>query len=468
VLVGLIFLFAFSAYQMEQNYAGKLYGELLGSEINLALYATFTFACFVAPMIVLSFGIKESMALGLLGYATLTVAGLIYFNTGKSIGLLIAGAMCVGFGASLLWTAQGTFLLQHSDDSNRGFLFSVFWAIFNGNGVLGGFLSFMVFNKTGNGGSTTLYATFLICILFAAVLCLALKLPRQTTAANHSSLSSSGDSAHSVSGSGSTALGGGSAFEEFAATLRMFRSPMMLKLALFFAYTYSFAAYQLQVFARFFDKTAFGVANIVYYTTEILMAIWVGQYLDSGERRPRAIAVLSGTTLLVLVAYAMALSLEMPLQHHPWTEKEGQPEYTLSDPKVVAPFVTFALWGLSDCTVQTYAFWLIGAHFDDPREQARVMGFYKMMQSGTTCLGYAIAPHVGAVTQILILVAIYLLGVFCSLFALPSDAEEESSSGGREEGRRGSREDASSPIVAKHGGVRGGYGGAEARDTQSL
>jgi MFS family permease len=432
-LLGMIFLFAFSAYQMEQNYAGKLYGELLGSEINLTLYATFTFACFVAPMIVLSLGIKESMALGLVGYALLTIAGLIYFKTGQSVGLLISGAMAVGFGAALLWTAQGIFLLQHSDNSNRGFLFSVFWALFNGNGVLGGLLSFLVFNRvhdradeaSRDSGSTALYITFLVCILIASILCLALRLPRQTTAVTSSSINDSNDSGRSGRVAGSTALGVGSAWEEFAATLRMFGSPMMLKLALFFAYTYSFAAYQLQVFARFFDKTAFGLANIVYYATEILMALWVGRFLDSGDRRARATALLSGTTVLVLIAYAMALALEMPLQEHPWTEKEGQPEYALSDSRVLMPFVTFALWGLSDCTVQTYAFWLIGAHFEDPREQARVMGFYKLMQSGTACIGFAIAPHCSAVVQIVLLVCLYILGVCCSLFALPSSNEEE-------------------------------------------
>lgn len=72
------------------------------------------------PLHTVVVGLKPAMALGLLGYAALTVAGMVYFSTGQSQGGLLFGGACVGVGAALLWTAQGTFLLQHADDSNRG------------------------------------------------------------------------------------------------------------------------------------------------------------------------------------------------------------------------------------------------------------------------------------------------------------------------------------------------------------
>ena len=44
------------------------------------------------------------------------------------------------------------------------------------------------------------------------------------------------------------------------------------------------------------------------------------------------------------------------------------------------PSIIFALWGFSDSQIQTYSYWLMGTLYDSGVEQARAVGFYKMIQ----------------------------------------------------------------------------------------
>lgn len=90
--------------------------------------------------------------------------------------IVILGGIFNGLGAALLWTAQGRLIMQYSDGTDNGFLFSIFWALFNLSALVGGLLTFFYFgasenddddrdNSDTNTGSSALYLVFLIFIL---------------------------------------------------------------------------------------------------------------------------------------------------------------------------------------------------------------------------------------------------------------------------------------------------------------
>ena len=148
------------------------------------------------------------MFFGVLGYASLVLASLIYFLYGSGGGgegddddalwarrLVVLGGAVLGCGASTLWTAQGRLILQYasraeeldnsgststttttSQESGRnkpkktqtGKLMGLFWAIFQCSSLVGGSISFIYFNRKPEG-STALYTLFLGFIIMGAL-----------------------------------------------------------------------------------------------------------------------------------------------------------------------------------------------------------------------------------------------------------------------------------------------------------
>ncbi|KAK3281630.1 hypothetical protein CYMTET_10588 [Cymbomonas tetramitiformis] len=178
VVMGLIFLFVFTAYLMIQGYASKIYGDTLASNMALTLYAFFTVFCFVAPAITNKLGCRLTMMLGVVGYGALVASSLAYFNSDTLDWLVIIGGALCGVGAALLWTAQGRLILSYSDGTNGGELFALFWGIFNGSALIGGVLTYAYYAKSNSKGSEVLYIIFLAAIFGGAFMCLLLRNPR--------------------------------------------------------------------------------------------------------------------------------------------------------------------------------------------------------------------------------------------------------------------------------------------------
>lgn len=179
VLMGLVFFFVFSAFLTIQAFASDTYGEDLGSKMATALYLSFSFFSFVSPSVTNKLGAKMTMFWGTVGYAGLVAASLLYFeNLDKKLDyVVILGGVSCGLGAALLWTAQGRLIMQYSDGTDNGHLFSIFWALFNLSSLVGGLLTFFYFGtgsdadddaSDASDGSTMLYVIFLAFILLGA------------------------------------------------------------------------------------------------------------------------------------------------------------------------------------------------------------------------------------------------------------------------------------------------------------
>lgn len=204
VTLGLVFFFVFTSYTTIQFYARSTYGEELAANSVSAVYASFTLACLVAPAITNMLGSQITLCVGILGYAALVAASLVYFvaNAGGDGGahqeprmgwLVVVGGAILGCGASLLWTAQGRLLLQYAaraeeladnlatndepsmkatgvktSKSQTGTLLGVFWAVFQCSSLVGGAMSLVYYSQKPSG-SILLYAIFLGFILVGAL-----------------------------------------------------------------------------------------------------------------------------------------------------------------------------------------------------------------------------------------------------------------------------------------------------------
>eukprot|EP01135_Chromosphaera_perkinsii_P008621 Nk52_evm63s1401 gene=Nk52_evmTU63s1401 len=410
VLMGLVFLFVFTAYSTIQVYASKLYSPDLSSNMLSTLYGVFTIMSFVAPGIVNKIGTRMAMMLGTLGYACLVVVGLIYFEENYADWLVIVGGGLCGLGAALLWTAQGRLILQYSTDENRGVNFGIFWGIFQAAAVIGGFLSWFYFASLGNDtGSSVLYIIFLAMVIIGGFCNFLLKAPSalKTDKVDPEHIAALDREFSELSWSA-----------EAAATFRMFTRKEMLIMAPMFFYTGFNQPYQLNVFTRFFTSTSLGMEVVVFYLAEIIGGLGIGYVLDNICPSKRRHVLIWGQYILGLLGFALAVYHE-----YDYAWNKPTPTYEIQDSEIALPSVVFAIWGFSDSAVQCYAYYLMGNLYFSGKLQARAIGFYKFIQSLGWTIAFVLTPadRAAPMTQLLLVFALFVISFPLGYVVAPRD-----------------------------------------------
>lgn len=425
VIMGVIFLFVFVSFSTIQVFSSTLYGQTLGANINMTLYLVFAFGCFVAPSITQALGAKVTMFLGIIGYAMLVVTGLIYFEAGGGHGpdcctalqyVPIAGGALLGFGAAILWTAQGQLFLDYTTAEDRGSLFGVFWAFFQGAALLGGVLALVYFNQNPGGANTVLYIIFLVMIVIGAGGVFVLQDPEAMVIGGRAQ--------------DNTVAPQATAWQDFTGTLSMFATKRMACLGILFFYTGFNQPYQLNTFGgRFFNKTSLAIGQIVFYSLEVVGALVYGNVLDAAkpsERRKRGMISLLVLSIFTLGGFFFAWQKENEHTAHPnpfhnSTYPLGVHQIEPFEEGFWGPLAAFALWGLSDAMVQTYAYWLLGSLYQDGAEKGKAVGFYKMTQSFGWAAGFALMPtsRLSPMNQLYATAASFVVGTLLSLLELP-------------------------------------------------
>ena len=431
-ILGIVFLFVFSAYITIQAFASKLYGDTLGSNMELTLYAVFTAACFIAPAVTNVCGSRLTLFLGTTGYASLVAASLVLALLGHrpltDTIVNLGGAGC-GIGAALLWTAQGRLMLEYSNGANQGRIFAIFWALFNLSALVGGLLTFFYFadhNIEDQASLWPLYVVFLALIIGGGALTGLLSPPSEISSQLYLRDSAPIDAAPAVNGAthpvDRAALDW---FSEAVATIQLFGTRTMLILGPLMWYTGFNQPYQLNTFARYFTARANGLEVIVFYGAEIFGAFLAGWILDRDPTRPRtgALHVLAVFLAVTTGGYALAFHSELNAARAAWPTCNVVP-LDFTQTAIVGPTLAYFLWGLSDSQVQAFSYWLMRQLFADGPEQSRAVGFYKMIQSLGWCAGFALVPseRMPPIVQMGLTYACALVGVVFALFRLPSDA----------------------------------------------
>lgn len=157
-MISLRFLLLFSAYNSASNLAVKAMHdcgfENLGFYSMALLYFVFAVASFFSTPIVNKLGRKPSLFLGSLQYffwilcflapsyyAENPDSTLFLLNRNFVIGMVMLSSVLIGFGAAILWVAQGKYVSDCANDTNIGFFFSYFTAIMNCAHIVGNLIA---------------------------------------------------------------------------------------------------------------------------------------------------------------------------------------------------------------------------------------------------------------------------------------------------------------------------------------
>ncbi|ESN94579.1 hypothetical protein HELRODRAFT_189442 [Helobdella robusta] len=151
ILMGITFMFLFTAFNTcsmiqtlvleganieTNNTSGNGYTSLA------LLYGAFAASNWVAPSFVAVFNSKWSMIIG----SSLYCVFIGFFLRPNQISLYITSVL-IGFGAAILWTAQGKFLISNSTLDTMTRNTGIFWVLFQSSLIWGNI--FVIFKFTG-------------------------------------------------------------------------------------------------------------------------------------------------------------------------------------------------------------------------------------------------------------------------------------------------------------------------------
>ncbi|TPP63579.1 Major facilitator superfamily domain containing 11 [Fasciola gigantica] len=141
------------------------------------LYASLAALNWIAPLLVIAIGEKYAMFLGSCCYVTYVSVFLVPRDW-----LLYSVSVLNGFGAAVLWTAQGTYITRCSDDHTINRHFSIFWSIFQTSQIWGGLYAYFTLAGITQIESSMRYRLIGVLVAIGAVgwfLFLALRKPEE-------------------------------------------------------------------------------------------------------------------------------------------------------------------------------------------------------------------------------------------------------------------------------------------------
>lgn len=135
-ILSVCFFIIFFAYNGVQQFITAYFSDLnivkVGFWSLILIYFSLLITNFLSGFIVSKFGVKKCLIFGSLFYS------LFIFTLVTKIPFLIyLASVLLGFGASILWTAQGTFLVRTSEQKKYGKNSGFFNTIFQMGSVLG-------------------------------------------------------------------------------------------------------------------------------------------------------------------------------------------------------------------------------------------------------------------------------------------------------------------------------------------
>ena len=126
------------------------------------LYLVFAFCSFASSAIVNKLGSKASLFIGGLCYSFWVLCFLpaalykdhehdanpiFLLNKTFIYFLSIFSAAINGFGAGILWVAQGNYVAECATDANKGFFFAYFWSFFMASQIIGNLIAALILGK---------------------------------------------------------------------------------------------------------------------------------------------------------------------------------------------------------------------------------------------------------------------------------------------------------------------------------
>ncbi|KAL7169942.1 hypothetical protein ACSBR2_034902 [Camellia fascicularis] len=376
------FLLIFLAYGAAQNLESTINTEEDLGTISLGiLYSSFTVFSLVASLVVRFLGLKNALILGTTGYWLFIAANLI-----PTWYTMVPASLYLGFAASIIWVAQGTYLTStacsHAHDCNLhegtviGNFNGEFWGMFASHQFIGNLISLALLSDgTGEStsGTTLLFIVFLCSMTLGTILMCFLHtrdvkreegLPESSVSFNSTLVS--------LSKSVITPL---------------FDIRMLLIVPLI-AYSGLQQAFVWAEFTKDIVKPALGVSGVggamaVYGAFDAICSLAVGR-LTSGLKSVTLI-ISAGAFIQIIVLICLLL------------------KYSVSSEVLgtIYPYLIAATWGIGDGVFNTQLSALLGMLFKHDMEGAFAQ--LKVWQSASMAVVFFVSPYISLLAMLVVM-----------------------------------------------------------------
>ncbi|KAL6998317.1 hypothetical protein U1Q18_008441 [Sarracenia purpurea var. burkii] len=378
------FLLIFLAYGAVQNLESTINTEENLGTISLGiLYSSFMVFSFVASLVVRYLGSKNSLILGTTGYWLFIAA-----NLKPTWYTMVPASLYLGFSASIIWVAEGTYLTStarsHARDCNLpegtviGSFNGEFWGLFASYQFIGNLISLALLSEEKGGstsGTTLLFAVFLCSMTLGTILMCFL---------------------HKRDGKREEGLPDSSAsfYSSMVSLLKSTITPLfdlrMLLIIPLIAYSGLQQAFVWAEFTKYIVKPALGESGVcgamaMYGAFDAICSLVVGR-------------VTSGLKSITLVVSAGALIqfvvlLWLLLKYSVDSEVVG----------IVYPFLVAAAWGIGDGVLNTQLSALFGILFKHDTEGAFAQ--LKVWQSASIAAVFFLSPKISLLVMLVTMLA---------------------------------------------------------------
>ncbi|XP_041362789.1 UNC93-like protein MFSD11 [Gigantopelta aegis] len=358
------------------------------------IYIGFSVSNWIAPSFVSFAGPKISMIVGALMYFLFILSFLHPMEWA-----LYLGSVLVGFGAAILWTAQGTTLTINSDTETISRNSGIFWALLQCSLLFGNLYSYFVFkgkNTVTPHERTVLFIGLTVAVGLGIICLLFLRKKRTTDAENLINITSS--ATHSTDG-------GSSPLQALKRSFQLLKTKEILCLSITFAYTglaltffsgvYGTCISNSEVFGSD-RKGLLGLAGIAIGVGEIFGGSVFGLFGKRTNTYGRDPIIMLGY-LVHLVAFYLTF---MNLPSDSPITSSNLPTY-MESKKQIALFCGFLL-GLGDSCFNTQIYSLLGFMF--PEDSSPAFALFKFVQSLMAAVAFYYSLVLHLEWQLLILV----------------------------------------------------------------
>ncbi|XP_059141605.1 UNC93-like protein MFSD11 isoform X2 [Physella acuta] len=402
IVLGFSFMLIFTAFQtcsmVEKTVLDSAGGFSGHAYTSLGiLYAVFSISNWAAPSFVTAAGPRVSLFFGSLLYV-LFVASFLK----PMVWALYLGSVLVGFGAAVLWTAQGNFLTINSNAETVARNSGIFWALLQCSLLIGNLYSYFVFqgkSEISESERTKLFAALTGAGLLGSLCLLILRRPRVDDTDNVLNLNAS--AIHSPP----------SPLATLKRSFQLLRTKEMMLLSLAFAYT----GLELTFFSGVYGSSIshnqhfgseanglLGISGIFIGVGEILGGALFGLLGKKTNAHGRDPIIVLGYVVQITAFFLIFLDLP---QNSP-IDLTNQPTYITSN-KYVAILCSFLL-GFGDSSFNTQLYSILGFMF--PEDSSPAFALFKFVQSIAAAVAFYYSNVLLLEWQLLILVVMGTLG----------------------------------------------------------
>ncbi|WOL09959.1 hypothetical protein Cni_G18713 [Canna indica] len=399
---------------------------------NTALYTTFAVFGILGGGIFNLLGPRLTLLAGCSTYVLYAGSFLYYNHYHHQLFAIVAGAV-LGVGAGLLWAAEGAIMTSYPPPGRKGTYISLFWAIFNMGGVIGGLIPFILnYHRTDAPSvNDATYIAFMCFMATGTLLSLAILPPSRVVRDD---------------GTRATAVTYSSIRTESVEILKLFADWRMLLIvpaawASNFFYSYQFN----NVNGILFNLRTKGLNNVFYWGAQMIGSVAIGYVLDFSfkSRRTRGYVGIAVVAVLGTAIWAGGLANQLRYLNGEWPNTL---DFKDSGAKYAGPFVLYFSYGLLDAMFQSLCYWVIGALADDPETLSRFSGFYKGVQSAGAAVAWQVDTRkTPLLTQLIVNWSLttlsYPLLAVLVMLAVRDEGEEDGE-------KRSSKPSAAEPVTA--------------------